>query len=341
MDKNATALQTYLAANTILAPMLEGLQLISLLRGLLPTGLLNAARAPSTVTQLAETTGLDSSYVTSVCYVLDSHGVFLKQHDTYCLTEQWATLTDPDAVLLLSHVIDYALARAYLFQNPTLDYWTLQPEQRVALAVGASLNPMSSHSPEMISQMLGCIPDLAPILASECRYLELGCGACGGLLSMLQAYSQVTAVGIDIAKDVLDEARRRALLLGLNDRITLWEGDARNFNVESEFDFAWWSQFFFTASGRAATLRVAWQALKPGGLLITPVSSGDVMLQDEFIHTAGGRAYTLSRLLYSTWGVPIYAAEELHQEITAAGFADLQTIPTPRSTLVVARRPFS
>jgi len=67
--------------------------------------------------------------------------------------------------------------------------------------------------------------DLAPLrLSSETRLLDLGCGAAGPLAYVVES-SGCLGTGIDVSADAIGSGQARAATLGLDDRISLHEGD--------------------------------------------------------------------------------------------------------------------
>jgi SAM-dependent methyltransferase len=183
------------------------------------------------------------------------------------------------------------------------------------------------------------LPELHAVLTAGGKCLELGCGVAGGLLSLLCAYPNTTAVGVEIAADLVEEAQRRAIALDINDRVIFWQGDAQDFNELELFDYVFWSQFFFPPSTRPPVLQVALHALKPGGILIAPLQ-GDSSIISEQLHTEAGRAYTRSRVIFGSWGIPAQSRQELQQELEAAGFENVR-LTTLLNPVVVAQRPLS
>jgi SAM-dependent methyltransferase len=123
-------------------------------------------------------------------------------------------------------------------------------------------------------------PELHALLVDGERFLELGCGLAGRLLSLLQAYPSMTAVGVELAPDLLEEAQRRAQELGVADRVEFRATDAQEFTAEGLFDLVFWSQFFFPEASRAATLQVAWCSMRPRGYIGAPVRGEPSLLDD-------------------------------------------------------------
>jgi protein-L-isoaspartate O-methyltransferase len=339
------ALQVYREARTVLTPLLASLELLGLLRGAFVSGILTTARTSSSPAQIAAAINMDQARVIEFCYALDAHGVFEKENENYRLTDMWVTLIAPETSLFsFQTVLDAAFARTKALQlaaSGNTDFWTFTSDERLDLAKGGSgIDPTSPHSAILVKALLQeNVPELHAVLTAGGNFLELGCGVAGGLLSTLCAYPNTTAVGVEIAPDLVEEARHRAVALGVNDRVVFWQGDARNFNEREAFDYIFWSQFYFPPASRPPVLQVALPALKPGGVLIAPVQ-GDSSVISEQLHTEAGQAYTRSRVIFGSWGIPAQTSHELQQELEAAGFENIR-LSALINPVVVAQRPFS
>lgn len=333
-------LQAYREARTVLTSHLTSLELLGLLRGAFVSGMLTAAQTASSPAQIADAINMEQARVIEFCYALDAHGVFVKENENYRLSDKWVTLIAPDALFPFQTVLDGAFARARALQDAAIDstdYWTITPDERLALA-GSAFHPSSPSSTILLKSMFReNVPELHEVLTAGGRCLELGCGAAGSLLTLLRAYPNTSAVGVEIAADLVEEARRRASELGFNDRVVFWQGDALDFNEQEGYDYVFWSQFFFPPATRAPALLVAFRALKPSGVLIAPVQ-GDSSVVNGSLHSEAGQAYTRSRLIFGSWGIPAQSRQELQQEIEMAGFEKTR-LTSLFNPVVVARRP--
>ena len=155
---------------------------------------------------------------------------------------------------------------------------------------------------------------------------------------VLLSYPSVTAVAVEREERLLAEARRRAQEVGVADRVEWRAMDARDLDEDGTFDTAFWSQFFFPAGTRAATLQVARHALKPGGYLVMPILS-DPPTTDEEMGTPSGRGYTVERLIYGGWGIPALTAVQLQREVQAAGFEVVDICDMGPGRALVSQRP--
>ena len=344
-EENASpnALQTYFEARPILDPLLSAAQLLGLLQGAHRSGLLAAARTPSSPAQLAAVTGIAESRVVDICRALDAHEVLVQADGQYQLADSWLVLTAPSSPFLFEDVLAFTFTQMKILANSAAsleDYWTLTPDDRIALAKGVTINPVSPQAPATLERLFReYIPEIHAIFVAGGHYLELGCGVSGTMLSCLQAYPKLTAVGVELAADLLAVARQRAYDLGVSDRVSFYEGDACDFHAPAQFDIVYWTQFFFPAGSRAAVLRVAFESLKPGGLLLVPLQRWEPSILTDSLHTEEGRVYTLAQVIYGGWGIPALSAEAIQQEIEAAGFIEAKLAMTSRPRRIVARRP--
>lgn len=331
-------LNAYDQAYSVIAPFIAHVQVLGLLQGACTAGILAAALSPVSVETIATQTGMTSSRVHDFCRALAAYGIFVKTRDQYRLTKEWALLVQSDVLRPFLVIIGSAFAKARAFSEPEAGYWHLPSEDRLMLARGVTYNPTSAGTPEFYEMLIhDMLPEVTDWLAhQETRYLELGCGVGGGLMGMLRLYPRLTAVAVDVAGDLLAEARSTAAALGLTDRVNFIHDDARNFDEHNAFDLVYWSQFFFPEPTRADALQVAYAALKPTGYLFAPLLTDPIAEED--LHTGQGQQYAMSRLLYGGWGVPAFSAADVKAEIEAAGFVNVQIREKPYLRLVVAQR---
>ena len=102
----------------------------------------------------------------------------------------------------------------------------LPPEDILAVAKGSGLLPASPMMHALRKDRDKTIPEVQAIWRAGGRHLELGCGAGGGLLSLLVVYPRLSGVGVEIDAGAVEEARRRAGELAVADRVELRQTDA-------------------------------------------------------------------------------------------------------------------
>jgi SAM-dependent methyltransferase len=287
--------------------------------------------------------------VADLCLALEAHGVFEREGESYLLSEHFGVLASPDALqslpnlLAKERVIERSLEAA---ASPGGAYTSLSSEDVLAMAVGTGMRPSSPTTRAFWgSAVTGTMPEVHSVWEGEARHLEIGCGVANALLSILASYPRLSAVGLEIDGGAIAAARRGAQELGVADRFELRHADARELEEQTSFDTAQWSQQFFPAEGRREVLARAFRALKPGGYLYaTMFGEGPVSVEE--LREPAGRSYALDRLVYGRWGVPVRSAEELREELRAAGFEVVRTTPPPPFNplmvsrgLMLARRP--
>lgn len=122
------------------------------------------------------------------------------------------------------------------------------------------LNPFTEDK----LMLLGEICRLQP----EMRQLDLCCGK-AELLCQWSYRWGIHGVGVDISPVFLAAARERAAEMGVQDRITLIEGDAGQYAAEANsFDVVSCIGATWIGGGLVGTLKLMQPALKPGGLLL-------------------------------------------------------------------------
>ncbi|MGZ4454033.1 MAG: SAM-dependent methyltransferase, partial [Nocardioides sp.] len=217
-------------------------------------------------------------------------------------------------------------------------YWTMPSQDRIAFALSVSPDPAS---PERVAGFRASAEQhpVRALMRDGARVLELGCGVAGQLVTCLQAFPAMTAVGVELSDDLADIAEQRAAALGVGDRLRVVRGDAADFADPEPFDVAHWSQFFFPAASRAGAVRAMFGALRPGGLAYLPLP-WDFEEYDARPTSGATRDYRLMRVVLASWGVPEARYEDLAAELTAGGFVDVALIrPAGDVPRVIARRP--
>lgn len=76
--------------------------------------------------------------------------------------------------------------------------------------------------------------------------LELGCGTGRNLIAAARRYPEVHFYGLDISRHMLDTAEQNVTKAGLNDRISLIQGDAANPEATVGFDVSGFDRVFYS-----------------------------------------------------------------------------------------------
>ncbi|GAA3645168.1 hypothetical protein GCM10022237_00740 [Nocardioides ginsengisoli] len=275
----------------------------------------------------------------ALCLALVAHGVAEAEPDGsgYRLTPAWRALTSDDnfvtvgSVIARGRVVDDMLACE-------IGYADLSPADRLVFARGVSPNPFSAGLVEGFRRDLAADPYWAG-MADGARYLELGCGVAGRLLTLLQAEPTLRAVGVELDPHLAEEARRRAAALGVADRVEFVAGDATTYRGEEPFDAGFWAQWFFPAETREAALASLFANLRSGAVVRAPLFGDHAKMAAE-PDGVEARSYATERVMLDGWGVPERTPEQLVAEIHAAGFVDGAVVTRDGGLVAVyARRP--
>jgi 2-polyprenyl-3-methyl-5-hydroxy-6-metoxy-1,4-benzoquinol methylase len=122
-------------------------------------------------------------------------------------------------------------------------------------------------SDDCCAQYLAAMTAIFNLLAPPpARVVEFGCGT--GWLSLFLAQRGYEVLGVDIAREAADLARRAATSRGLRG-VEFVASDYENFEGNGRFDYAIFHDALHHAESELAALRCAYTALAPGGCLIT------------------------------------------------------------------------
>ncbi|GAB2661310.1 hypothetical protein GCM10027271_20100 [Saccharopolyspora gloriosae] len=312
----------------------------ALVRLALSSGLLQRCAEPIAVDDLADILQIPRERLSGVCDALVAMGALVHDGTRVRLSATWTPLADDGVHVTLERALVGAEARRSVMAtalSPSADYWEADARQRLALADGVTMATTTEFGRTAVSGVLAALPEVTEQLRTGARWLELGCGVAGMLLGVLHAHSSVTAVGVDLASDLLAVARERARELGVADRIDFVEGDATAYTDDEPFDIVFWSQFFFPTRTRTAALANAFARLRPGGLLLCPLVPGD--LEPYGTGSALAQQSSLHALVFSGWDIPIRSGDTLTEELEEAGFQVRRVHRDGLPVTVVAQRP--
>jgi SAM-dependent methyltransferase len=284
---------------------------------------------PRSLDELAQFATLPIDRLRDVVGALQAVGVVELTDLRVALTPEYAALLSDDAPFTLDGLLDEAQMMSRLVADAVHGV-SSGPESALTVANAYGLRPTATAR-AMFGQLLDALPDFRDALNSG-RYLDVGCGVGSFLLSTAQSLPAMRAVGVELAPAVAAEGARRAVALGLADRVDIRCMDARDLDEEGEFDSAFWAQPFFPTDSRPHTLAAIRRALKPGAKLY-------VQELERVPDTDAERsAFALRRLVFTGWGVPFArSAEDLTAEVEAAGFVLDRVASTPFGRIVVAR----
>lgn len=329
------------AYDAVLTPLFSASSTLSLVEGATSVGLMSALRDVVSTDRLSRLTGLSPQRINTLCRALVATGVAEALEAGHVLTAEWRALTDPGGYVSLDMALSGNAVDGRLLKNASgSTYWSMPSEDRLAYARAVSPNPYSDDLVASFRTEILSDPDRAAMAAGG-RLLELGCGVAGRFLTTLRAMPQLVAVGVELSRDLVDEAVRRANDLSVSDRLRVVCADAQSFVDAQPFDFGFWSQFFFPSGARAGALRTMLNSLRPGAVMLAPLGADyDKVRADPSSDEA--REYALWRVVLDSWDVPERTPDTLVAEIKQAGFTDVRIVAREGGgPLVRAARPAS
>ncbi|WP_335936690.1 SAM-dependent methyltransferase [Streptomyces sp. PTD5-9] len=155
------------------------------------------------------------------------------------------------------------------------------------------------------------------------RVLDLGCGSGEWLLRALAANPRLRAEGVDVSPEALDLARRNALRLGVEDRLTLHHRDAEDFASPHGFDLVLSVGAAHVFGGLLPTLAAARGHLAPGGRVLVGDGFWDRAPSPEAVEMLGDfadLATTVDRVVADGW-IPVQGHVSSRAELDAYEWA--------------------
>ncbi len=223
--------------------------------------------------------------------------------------------------------------RARAMVDPVVDGLAALPEEAVAYGsdvyrrlderlAGAPPGDYLDHHTELVARTSRVAEPIFSTLVTDVvrsrrprRVLDIGCGSGVYLRSVAAADDDATGVGLDVAADVVDLARRNLAAWGLDGRFRVEKADLRDLpaDLDGPWDLVLLFQniYYFPPAERPALL-ARLRALAPGGALV---------LGTAVAGTGNPAAAHLDLVLRSTAGsVGLPTCGELRSDLEAAGF---------------------
>ncbi len=325
------------ALESVLAPLTTARTLLSVLERAERQGVLRALRDGATISDLAARTGQPEASVRALCTALVVNGVAEPNPVGFGLTRSWQALAAEGAFAPLSDILAQSRVIDRMVSTPDATYASIGREDRSAFAHAVSPDPFAADLVDRIRHDIEGDPWWAAMTTGG-RYLELGCGIAGRMLTMVRAMPNLYATGVELDPDLAQQARRRANDLGLQGRVEIVTADATTYRSDEQFDFGFWSQWFFPASTREAALASMLANVRRGGVVRSPVFGDHERMRQDPVGSEA-RLYALNRVMLDAWGVPERTPEQLRSEFEDAGFSDVTIVPTDLTVSVYARRP--
>jgi len=167
--------------------------------------------------------------------------------------------------------------------------------------------------------------------------LDIGGASGTWLIAFLRACPSAQATLFDLPQ-VIPMARRRLVAAGLDQRVRLVAGDFTTDALPPGADLAWVSAIVHQnsrAQNRALFTRVC-AALVPGGR----IAIRDILMEEDRTRPVAGALFAVN-MLVATEGGGTFTFAELHEDLVAAGFAEVALArgDEAMNAIVVAKKP--
>jgi hypothetical protein len=147
------------------------------------------------VTALAAFGGLPVERTRAVVAAIAGIGVVETDGDQVRLTPAYAAMMSPDAPFSMGDLLAEARMMRRLVAEAVEDSVAVAPREQDALTVADAygLRP-TTVATDMFGQLLAALPEISAVLPAG-RYLDVGCGVAGFLLTCARIYPDMRGVG--------------------------------------------------------------------------------------------------------------------------------------------------
>ena len=112
------------------------------------------------------------------------------------------------------------------------------------------------------------LPNLAARLAQGGRILDVACGGGKWLIAVANRFPKTELVGVEFEPDSVARAMRHVTEAGLESRIRIKAREIPAMHYAHEFDLVYLQDALHELPDPPASLRAAWEAVRPGGQLV-------------------------------------------------------------------------
>ena len=117
-------------------------------------------------------------------------------------------------------------------------------------------------------EVLASLPQLVVDLGDGAEIVDIHCGGGRWLIAMAKRFPGTRLVGVEFEPDSVARARAHVAEAGLEDRITIEQGDLGAVGHEGEVTLAYFQYALHQLADPASAIASAWHSVRPGGWLV-------------------------------------------------------------------------
>jgi hypothetical protein len=281
------------------------------------------AKAPATAGQLAQRIKADPRATAVLLDALAALELLVKRGDLYEVPADIAELLAGDSPTNVLAGVRHQANCLRRWDQLARVVQTGQPARREPSIRGEAgdcesfIGAMNSFSGPIASRV---VERLLPLRFQ--RLLDIGGASGTWTIAFLRAVPEATAVLFDLPQ-VMPLARQRLAQAGLADRVTPVPGDFYTDPLPGGADFAWLSAIAHQnsrAQNRVLYGKIS-SALVPGGTL----AIRDIVMEASKTRPVAGALFAVN-MLVGTEGGGTFTFDEFREDLTAAGFTDVQLV---------------
>jgi 2-polyprenyl-3-methyl-5-hydroxy-6-metoxy-1,4-benzoquinol methylase len=317
------------------------------------TGLFEAAaQGPCTCGELARRAGLQERYVREWLGAMTSAGIFEYEAAPaqYRIPEEHARALTGNGLSNLAPMskVLHAVSRPLPQLIDCFRQGSGVPSAAFRPAFTESMDAAwrRIYDSTLVDGFLKTVPGLDERLRGGINVLELGCGTGHAANLMGRTYPRSRIVGVDVAKDAIEQARAEAAEMNLSN-VEFRLEDITTRAQASEYDLATAFDTIHDLADPATMLLRVRESLNPGGLFLMVEFKFSSQLENNASNPFAALYYSISTMYCMTvslaaggHGLGACWGEETARRLLAdAGFTDVTVLdcPRPQNSLFVCR----
>lgn len=247
---------------------------------------------------------------------------------------------DVAAILLDPNVPEFLGGQFQFAAVGSLDYGALPEVFRTGRAVGArpdryriAIERLTVQDVAVFfTEVLGAFPQLVADLTPGSRVIDVHCGGGRWLIAMAKRFPGLEYIGVEYEPDSVDRARANVAAAGV-EGVTIEQGSMLSVGHPGEADLVYFQYALHQLPDPVATLRTAWDAVRPNGWLVA--LDWYLPTDPEDLRTAHGELIAGFQLDEAVQGTRLVTASEALGWFVDAGLPTPEIVDLPSGASVI------